>query len=91
MSSIAFITLSVTLTKREADIFKVIMARYDTILDQSERENLHHRLSNSTKAFTLFYLQWIKLGANISNFPFSLGAIVFHLGLGGKFKLSTAM
>ena len=62
------------------------------MFDQSERENLHDNLSNSTKRHLFFfYLQWIKLGANISNFPFSLGAIVFHLGLGGKFKLSTSM
>ena len=54
MSSIAFITFSVKLTKREADIFKVIMARYDTILDQSERENLHDHLSNSTKRHLFF-------------------------------------
>ncbi|XP_068707111.1 dolichyl-diphosphooligosaccharide--protein glycosyltransferase subunit 2-like [Montipora foliosa] len=30
---------------------------------------------------------WMKLGANISNFPFSLGGIVFHLGLGAIFVL----
>ena len=37
----------------------------------------------------MIYLQWIKLGANLSNFQFSLGSIVFHLGLGGKFELSS--
>ncbi|XP_058805642.1 dolichyl-diphosphooligosaccharide--protein glycosyltransferase subunit 2 [Phymastichus coffea] len=30
---------------------------------------------------------WAKLGINISNFPFSLSAIIFHLGLGGIFVL----
>jgi len=42
---------------------------------------------NTFKRFPVIYLQWIKLGANLSNFQFSLGSIVFHLGLGGKFKL----
>ena len=41
----------------------------------------------SSKEIPVIYLQWIKLGANLSNFQFSLGSIVFHLGLGGKFKL----
>lgn len=27
----------------------------------------------------------MKLGANLSNFQFSLGGIVFHLGLGGRY------
>lgn len=35
----------------------------------------------------IMLIVWIKLGANLSNFQFSLGSIVFHLGLGGKFKL----
>ncbi|CAH3150817.1 unnamed protein product, partial [Pocillopora meandrina] len=35
----------------------------------------------------IMLIVWIKLGANISNFPFSLGAIVFHLGLGAIFVL----
>ncbi|XP_046989739.1 dolichyl-diphosphooligosaccharide--protein glycosyltransferase subunit 2 [Schistocerca americana] len=30
---------------------------------------------------------WVKIGVNISNFPFSLSAIGFHLGLGGIFAL----
>ncbi|XP_011308202.1 dolichyl-diphosphooligosaccharide--protein glycosyltransferase subunit 2 [Fopius arisanus] len=30
---------------------------------------------------------WAKLGVNLSKFPFSLSAIVFHLGLGGIFVL----
>ncbi|KAF4529722.1 hypothetical protein B566_EDAN015351 [Ephemera danica] len=30
---------------------------------------------------------WAKLGVNISNFPFSLSALGFHLGLGGIFGL----
>lgn len=30
---------------------------------------------------------WMKLGANISNFPFSLGGIIFHLGLGAILAL----
>ncbi|XP_067009098.1 dolichyl-diphosphooligosaccharide--protein glycosyltransferase subunit 2 [Anabrus simplex] len=30
---------------------------------------------------------WAKLGVNISNFPFSLPAVGFHLGLGGIFAL----
>lgn len=29
-------------------------------------------------------LQWAKLGVNLSNFPVSLSAIVFHVGLAGK-------
>ena len=35
----------------------------------------------------MIFLQWIRLGANLSNFQFSLGSIVFHLGLGGELKL----
>lgn len=33
----------------------------------------------------LLLILWAKLGINISNFPFSLSAITFHLGLGGKY------
>ncbi|XP_020631060.1 dolichyl-diphosphooligosaccharide--protein glycosyltransferase subunit 2-like [Orbicella faveolata] len=35
----------------------------------------------------IMLIVWIKLGANLSNFQFSLGSIVFHLGLGGIFVL----
>ncbi|KXJ16205.1 Dolichyl-diphosphooligosaccharide--protein glycosyltransferase subunit 2 [Exaiptasia diaphana] len=31
--------------------------------------------------------RWINIGANISNFQFSLGGIAFHIGLGGIFVL----
>ncbi|KAL2728266.1 dolichyl-diphosphooligosaccharide--protein glycosyltransferase subunit 2 [Vespula maculifrons] len=37
-------------------------------------------------AFLLIIL-WAKLGVNISNFPLSISAITFHLGLGGIFLL----
>ena len=30
---------------------------------------------------------WLRLGVNISNFPFSLYALGFHVGLGGIFGL----
>jgi hypothetical protein len=30
--------------------------------------------------------QWVRLGVNISNFPISLSAIGFHLGLGGEYS-----
>lgn len=32
----------------------------------------------------LLLILWTKLGVNISNFPLSLSALVFHLGLGGE-------
>nr|XP_018909835.1 PREDICTED: dolichyl-diphosphooligosaccharide--protein glycosyltransferase subunit 2 [Bemisia tabaci] len=32
---------------------------------------------------------WVKLGVNIKNFPFSLSAVLFHLGLGAIFGLFT--
>ncbi|XP_073251007.1 dolichyl-diphosphooligosaccharide--protein glycosyltransferase subunit 2-like [Porites lutea] len=35
----------------------------------------------------IMLIVWIKLGANLSNFQFSLGGIVFHLGLGAIFVL----
>ncbi|XP_012256271.2 dolichyl-diphosphooligosaccharide--protein glycosyltransferase subunit 2 [Athalia rosae] len=35
----------------------------------------------------LLLILWAKLGVNISNFPLSLSAVVFHLGLGGIFVL----
>lgn len=35
----------------------------------------------------LLLILWAKLGINISNFPFSLSAIAFHVGLGGIFVL----
>ncbi|CAK9817517.1 Dolichyl-diphosphooligosaccharide--protein glycosyltransferase subunit 2 [Anthophora plagiata] len=35
----------------------------------------------------LLLLLWAKLGVNISNFPFSLSAVTFHLGLGSIFIL----
>lgn len=40
-------------------------------------------------AFLLIIL-WAKLGVNISNFPLSISAITFHLGLGGKFRFFIA-
>lgn len=33
----------------------------------------------------LLLVLWAKLGVNISNFPFSLSAVIFHLGLGSKY------
>jgi len=35
----------------------------------------------------LLVIMWIALGANVSNFPFSLSALGFHLGLAGIFGL----
>ncbi|KYN32281.1 Dolichyl-diphosphooligosaccharide--protein glycosyltransferase subunit 2 [Trachymyrmex septentrionalis] len=35
----------------------------------------------------LLLILWARLGVNISNFPLSLSAITFHLGLGGIFVL----
>lgn len=35
----------------------------------------------------LLLILWAKLGANISNFPFSISALTFHLGLGSKYVL----
>ncbi|XP_023287669.1 dolichyl-diphosphooligosaccharide--protein glycosyltransferase subunit 2 isoform X2 [Orussus abietinus] len=35
----------------------------------------------------LLFILWAKLGVNISNFPLSLSAVVFHLGLGSIFVL----
>ncbi|EZA55944.1 dolichyl-diphosphooligosaccharide--protein glycosyltransferase subunit 2 [Ooceraea biroi] len=35
----------------------------------------------------LLLILWARLGINISNFPLSLSAIMFHLGLGGIFVL----
>lgn len=32
----------------------------------------------------LLLILWIKLDVNVARFPFSLSAIVFHLGLGSK-------
>ena len=37
--------------------------------------------------FVGLILAWMKLGANISHFPFGLSSIVFHLGLGSIFVL----
>lgn len=35
----------------------------------------------------IMFIMWFKLGANLSNFPFSLSAILFHIGLGAIFVL----
>ncbi|XP_076282392.1 oligosaccharide transferase delta subunit [Lasioglossum baleicum] len=35
----------------------------------------------------LLFILWAKLGVNISNFPLSLSAVTFHLGLGSIFLL----
>ncbi|CAD1475018.1 unnamed protein product [Heterotrigona itama] len=35
----------------------------------------------------LLFALWAKLGVNISNFPFSISAVTFHLGLGSIFTL----
>lgn len=35
----------------------------------------------------IMVIAWMKLGANVSNFQFSLGAILFHIGLGAIFVL----
>ncbi|XP_033219779.1 dolichyl-diphosphooligosaccharide--protein glycosyltransferase subunit 2 [Belonocnema kinseyi] len=35
----------------------------------------------------LLLILWAKLGVNVSNFPFSLSAVIFHVGLGGIFVL----
>ncbi|XP_015594118.1 dolichyl-diphosphooligosaccharide--protein glycosyltransferase subunit 2 [Cephus cinctus] len=35
----------------------------------------------------ILFILWAKLGVNISNFPFSLSAVTFHLGLGSIFVL----
>ncbi|XP_078038944.1 oligosaccharide transferase delta subunit [Augochlora pura] len=35
----------------------------------------------------LLFILWAKLGVNISNFPLSLSAVTFHLGLGSIFVL----
>lgn len=35
----------------------------------------------------ILFILWGKLGVNISNFPFSLSALIFHLSLGGVFAL----
>ncbi|XP_023714512.1 dolichyl-diphosphooligosaccharide--protein glycosyltransferase subunit 2 [Cryptotermes secundus] len=37
--------------------------------------------------FLMLFVLWAKLGVNISNFPLSLSALGFHLGLGGIFLL----
>ncbi|XP_075229650.1 oligosaccharide transferase delta subunit isoform X2 [Lycorma delicatula] len=37
--------------------------------------------------FLVLVVLWGKLGINISNFPFSLSAVGFHIGLGGIFVL----
>ncbi|KAK3699752.1 hypothetical protein QZH41_015601, partial [Actinostola sp. cb2023] len=37
--------------------------------------------------FLIMLILWINIGVNMSNFQFSLGAIVFHIGLGGIFVL----
>jgi len=37
--------------------------------------------------FLLMIILWFNIGANISNFQFSLGSILFHVGLGGIFVL----
>ncbi|KAG8265750.1 proteasome regulatory particle base subunit [Homalodisca vitripennis] len=37
--------------------------------------------------FLILLILWAKLGVNISNFPFSLSALGFHLGLGAIFTL----
>jgi len=36
----------------------------------------------------LLLILWARLGVNISNFPLSLSAITFHLGLGGKYQFT---
>lgn len=35
----------------------------------------------------IMFIMWFKLGANLSNFPFSVSAILFHTGLGAIFVL----
>jgi len=35
----------------------------------------------------LALLLWLRIGANLSNFPFSLSALAFHIGLAGIFGL----
>lgn len=40
----------------------------------------------TTLAITALF-QWAKLGVNISNFPVSVSAIVFHAGLAGMYNL----
>ena len=37
--------------------------------------------------FAIMLLCWMKLGVNMSSFPFSLSALGFHLGLGAIFSL----
>lgn len=39
----------------------------------------------------LLFILWAKLGINISNFPLSLSAIGFHVGLGGNFFYITTI
>lgn len=34
----------------------------------------------------LLLILWARLAVNISNFPLSLSAVTFHLGLGGKYQ-----
>ncbi|CAB4024697.1 dolichyl-diphosphooligosaccharide--glycosyltransferase subunit 2-like, partial [Paramuricea clavata] len=38
----------------------------------------------------ILFVAWLKLGVNLSNFQFSIPAIVFHVGLGGIFLLMYA-
>ena len=38
----------------------------------------------------ILFVAWLKLGVNLSNFQFSIPAIVFHVGLGGVFLLMYA-
>jgi len=37
----------------------------------------------------ILFILWLKIGVNISNFPLSLSALGFHLGLAGVFGLYT--
>ena len=32
----------------------------------------------------VLFIAWLRLGANMANFPLSLSAVGFHAGLGGK-------
>ena len=38
----------------------------------------------------VLFILWTKLGVNISNFPVSLSAILFHVGLGGNYLFETS-
>ena len=41
-------------------------------------------LTNQYFHWFCLYLQWMKIGVNVSNFPLSLSAIGFHVGVAGK-------